>query len=375
MEFGEALSSRLPSLRDDEPPGLRQDIIDELANHFALGVHRERLRGNDAATALARAVERFGDPAAVACRLWTDAMKGKFMAQRAVIVTCVLVAAASVISVGLLWQELVQARRMAVDQAAAQVAEARVREQHLLEQLRGISESIKKSHSPDRSLVQIKLAEELADGPPVDGATIELTCVSESPHKQFERKSSESGVAAFGPLEPGDYKFEITRSWADGSMSASGKLDVQPGVDVNKQIACPKVPPQRAGVCVRWQWPADLEKESLVLYATFRFRSVELPSGSRWGIVRNPVDQSGRVQFSDPVRKVFSCDLAHSILCGPSQTIARFKDGRALILWAVQPDYPDLSLSIERDVKLDRTFLAYALENEIEELSDKGAHG
>ena len=38
-----------------------------------------------------RVLERFGDPAAVARRLWLDAMKGKIMAQRVLIATCLVV--------------------------------------------------------------------------------------------------------------------------------------------------------------------------------------------------------------------------------------------------------------------------------------------
>ena len=82
MEIVESLNSGLPPYRDDEPPRLRQDIIDELADHLACGLQRELLRGGDPSAARARVLVRFGDPVAVARRLWLDEMRGRIMAQR-----------------------------------------------------------------------------------------------------------------------------------------------------------------------------------------------------------------------------------------------------------------------------------------------------
>ena len=79
MDFRDGLSTELPAPRDDEPDGLRNDILDELADHLVCAYRRELLRGADAATARQRVLERFGDPAALARRLWFDSMKGKIM--------------------------------------------------------------------------------------------------------------------------------------------------------------------------------------------------------------------------------------------------------------------------------------------------------
>ena len=37
------LAADLPAPRDDEPPSLRQDILDELADHLDFAIRRERL--------------------------------------------------------------------------------------------------------------------------------------------------------------------------------------------------------------------------------------------------------------------------------------------------------------------------------------------
>ena len=44
IEFRERLSALLPPPRDDEPASLRQDILDELADHLICAYNRELLR-------------------------------------------------------------------------------------------------------------------------------------------------------------------------------------------------------------------------------------------------------------------------------------------------------------------------------------------
>ena len=84
---------------------LRDDIVDELADHLACAYRRELLRGADAATARQRVLERFGDPAAVARRLWLDAMKGKIMTQRILVACCVLLTLISLSLAGMMWMQ------------------------------------------------------------------------------------------------------------------------------------------------------------------------------------------------------------------------------------------------------------------------------
>src|SRR5690242_1644415 len=103
MDFRDSLSAEMPPPRDDEPAGLRQEILDELADHLACSYNRERLRGASPDEAYRRAIERFGNPAAVARRLWLDAMRGKIMAQRVLVATCLVVMAACLGIVGLVW--------------------------------------------------------------------------------------------------------------------------------------------------------------------------------------------------------------------------------------------------------------------------------
>ncbi|MBI3735497.1 hypothetical protein HY256_03180, partial [Candidatus Sumerlaeota bacterium] len=85
----------LPPLREDEPQDLRQAIADELGDHLACAFESElgRRDGEDAETEARRAaLQRFGDPKAVARRLWLDAMKERIMSQRIIVVSSAVLA-------------------------------------------------------------------------------------------------------------------------------------------------------------------------------------------------------------------------------------------------------------------------------------------
>jgi hypothetical protein len=270
IDLRDSLSALLPSPRSDEPGSLRQDILDELADHLTCSYHRELLRGSNSTDARARALERFGDPAAMARRLWLDAMKGRIMAQRILIGTCILVTAASLSLVGLFWNQSIQAQRM----AAAQRAEAAARENEVLKQLHAMSEAVRNPRSLDWNPLKFKLTEGTPDGPPV--ADVDVTVQSASGNGQgvFGKnlKSDTSGIVDFGLVNPGEYTFSL-RQFATrmGGVSrlASVSVSVQPGSETFKHIVCPKTPDEQAPVKVKCSWPADLEKEGLVLYVSF----------------------------------------------------------------------------------------------------------
>ena len=149
------------------------------------------------------------------------------------------------------------------------------------------------------------------------------------------RTSDSSGVADFGAVQPGDYRFQIRKNWDTGYCSASGQLNVAPGTKVEKLIVCPKTPPDRVRVRVRWSWPADLEKEQLVLYAPFAFRHRKLDPGLSWVMsdsasprrarhLANQQMMMNQAQFGAAIR---------SVLCGPGTTLAEILDRKGLYFW------------------------------------------
>ncbi len=69
----------LPSPNHNEPPNLRGDILDEIADHLACAMDRERDSGRDDQTARWAVLDKFGNPAEIIRKLWFEAMKERIM--------------------------------------------------------------------------------------------------------------------------------------------------------------------------------------------------------------------------------------------------------------------------------------------------------
>jgi hypothetical protein len=289
MDFRDGLSALLPPPRDDEPASLRHDLIDELGDHLACAYKRELLHGADSTVARQRVLDRFGDPATVARRLWFDAMKGKIMAQRVFIASCVLVTAASLALVGLVWRRLSVIEREASSAAAAamramalQNDKAQATQEEMLKQMREMSDSIRSTHSPDWNPVTFRLTEKSPGGPPAVGLLVELTRAGETQAKAAWRSSDSSGTVEFGSMKPGDYQFLIKSGWDHGIRTTSGSLNVARGNPVVKQVVCPRTPPERVPVQLQCRWPADLANQGFLLCASFRCNEPTLEDGWKW---------------------------------------------------------------------------------------------
>ena len=230
------------SPRDDEPASLRQDILDELGDHLACAYNRELLRGAMRSVARQRVLERFGDPAALARRLWFDAMKGKIMAQRVVIVTCFLVAMASLSLVGIVW---IQSSRVAAEaqevsrQYAAALAQSQILNKGMMKTLGEMSDAIRNPLSPDWNPVKIKLTEDSTEGPPAAGWSINLQR-NDDRNSTIDRTTNESGDADFGLLRPGVYSISLSQNREHTFLNGSCQFNVEPGSIVKKPIVCPK---------------------------------------------------------------------------------------------------------------------------------------
>lgn len=72
----------LPAPLDDEPPSVRRDIADELADHLACAYRRELLKTADERTAQQQVLDRFGNPQRIAYQLWFQALWGRIMLNR-----------------------------------------------------------------------------------------------------------------------------------------------------------------------------------------------------------------------------------------------------------------------------------------------------
>jgi len=80
MRWPEAGADPFPFRNRLEPEDLRRDILDELADHLALAAEHEMTRaGRPEDKAWEQALARFGNPDALARRLWWDAMRDRIM--------------------------------------------------------------------------------------------------------------------------------------------------------------------------------------------------------------------------------------------------------------------------------------------------------
>jgi hypothetical protein len=308
MDYRQALLADLPPPRDDEPAGLRQDILDELNDHLACSYRRELLRGVDAGEAGTHVLKRFGDPAAVARRLWFDAMKEKIMLQRALVTTCLIVMLLCVGFVGFAWVQMNRARAAvelararAEDEAAlararmAQVlADNQATNKAMLGQIDKISDALRHPRSPDWNPVRLKLVAGRADGPPVARAMAHLERFGQP---SITRVSDAAGVLDFGSVQPGDYQYQLVVGREGGTEYGSGEINVQPGSETQHTIICPKTPPARVLVSVHCQLPPELEARNVVILAKFVQQSWQSEAGVTW---RTEIAVSQEQQKANP---------------------------------------------------------------------------
>jgi hypothetical protein len=106
-QFDES-AAQFPAPRAEEPVNLRREIVEELADHLTCARRREQMgSGEQTEEAVRRRVlDRFGDPAAVARKLWLDWMWERIMNQRILVATCVLLVVFSCVALGLAWVSL-----------------------------------------------------------------------------------------------------------------------------------------------------------------------------------------------------------------------------------------------------------------------------
>jgi len=324
MDFGEPIPLELPAARDDEPDGLRQEIADELADHLACGAKRELLRGTDPAKVWRAVTERFGDPGAVARRLWQDAMKEKIMAQRVLIATCLFVTAASLALVGIFWMQSTRAANELAETNRRMVetlTENQATNRELLKQLQGLAKSAKSPEASEWIPVSFKLTQETPDGPPAVGCEVSLGFGSEGYGKTdaLERISDASGMVDFGVVRPGDWSFQIKETWDDSGdfWQTTGTVNAIPGSKVFRSIICPSTPSDPVPVRIAFDWPSDLVEKDLHVEVCFEHQGLT---------------------FDGPVKWLYSANSRASIvqrdfICGPKSNVTSIADESEFYLW------------------------------------------
>ncbi len=260
MNWPELSIEDFPPRRDDEPSSLRQDIIDELSDHFACALNRELLKNPDEQIAKQRVIQNFGDPIKIARQLWLDAMKEKIMSQRIMTGISVLMAVCGVIVVGMVWSMMKESQAFNTRMMAQMTEIAN----------RPVPEVQTESAAGEMNQVSFQLVQGKQGGKPAIGFTGELTKRGENIDVfKLDAVSNDEGVMDFGKLPWGKYSLNIKSPWDEYYYS---ELTVLPGRNYSQTIVCPGAAPVEVPVRFEVQWPDDLKSDDWLLLCDFRPR-------------------------------------------------------------------------------------------------------
>lgn len=236
-----------------EPEQLRRDILDELGDHLALAAEEEMAKqGQSEQEAWLRAVTRFGDPDAVARRLWWDAMKEGIMRDWiqsgiAVISAAVALMAAIFLVYAVLQMQNSQAQflstmkeigarqadivqtsqtellRTLKDMGAQQTQYVQTSQTELISALK----ELRQDQSPETggSALDVEIHRGGLDGPPAPGISVTLSGrIGTETAVQAELTTDSDGQAHFFPVPQGTYDLQLDDPQSTMSLNISHSL-------------------------------------------------------------------------------------------------------------------------------------------------------
>lgn len=236
------LLADLPAPSDDEPPSLRSDIADELADHLQCALRRELVKDGDVPAAESRALKRFGDPQRIARQLWWQAMWSHIMRQRLVTGLQWLLTSAAVILAGaVFWQQLtlldeIRSSRKAeaenyqiITDAVKEIRANRSAVSHdssssvpepdgddatpirMGVRKGGVWEPVSdEDQSPRPQSLTIKLVQETVDGPPVTDASVDV--YFDEIRLGMNRNEAKAGLFSAQLAHPDRYQVSVVMS-------------------------------------------------------------------------------------------------------------------------------------------------------------------
>lgn len=294
VDWHELIADGLPAPRDDEPPSLRQEIADELADHLRCAFDRQRPQAADEESARQAVLEQFGDVRRVARRLWLDAMKERLMSQR---LTLGLVAVMAAACLG--------ASFFVSRQAWLAVQEGQRVNEAILERLARMP-AASESAPLDWTPVGVKLVQKdrtTGTPSPADGFSVRLSgrLYRDSTDDVLDLVTGTDGTVDFGLVHPGQYSLNLSSPWQE---SYSTMITAIPGRPASEMIVCPAAPPQRVPISVELKWPDDIPRERFLVGCTFDRRG-RMIGGGQWMQYNQPdfaflIGPSGQLQsFSE----------------------------------------------------------------------------
>jgi hypothetical protein len=265
-------AAHLPPPRADEPANLRREIIDELSDHLTCARKREQLAGGPQTEEAIqhRVLNRFGDPAAVARKLWLDWMWEKIMTQRILVGMCVLLALVTCAALAFAWVSLNRQHDLIANLQLTSQAQLEHQQKQMQEQQRQFERLLvtAQNNKPasDWNPVELRFVKGKEDGPPAEGIDVHVSIeATESGIPPMHGVSNKDGIVRFERVRYGSYDLSVRNS-AQERFSTSFTL--QPGEGLTRTIVCPDPPAEPAHVTPRIAWPDDLTNRPL----WFRFQ-------------------------------------------------------------------------------------------------------
>ncbi len=244
MDWREAAADGLPTPRDDEPASLRQDILDELADHLDCALARELSKHITPEEAIANVKRRFGEPRELARRLWLDAMKDAIMSKRLTLAAMALMTAICLMCGWIAWS----AGRASRD-AAESITRANNALMSQLSTLLAARPAPAAAAGPERADVHFHLICDDARKSPAVGFSGKLYLSGAgSSLNPLLRTSDAEGNLDFGRLPAGSYMLRVTAPWHEFALIS---VEVSPAFPITSPIVCP---------AHDWQ-PADVQFE------------------------------------------------------------------------------------------------------------------
>ncbi|QDT44344.1 hypothetical protein Pan241w_44530 [Gimesia alba] len=255
MTWPEISIDDFPPERDDEPSSLRQDIIDELSDHFACALNRELLKNSDESTAKQRVLNQFGDPIKIARQLWLDAMKERIMSQRIMTGISAVMAVCCIAVVGIAWTMMQESRAFNLQ---------------MLEQFKLAQENSDAEATGDLHGILFQLVQEREGGKPAAGFKGNLAKY-EGNQQIFtvDAVSDKTGKLDFGKLPWGRYDVTFNAPW--GESVSTFQITTIPGRKYEETIVCPAHAPQEVEVEFQVNWK-NMPEEKYYLLCDFRYR-------------------------------------------------------------------------------------------------------
>ncbi len=265
MSWREGIEAELPPPLDGESADLRQDIIDELADHLACAMQRERKYTDDEAAAQRAVLKRFGNPGRIAYRLWFDAMKETIMSQRISLVTNIVVAMACIAIALVAFNSLKQ--NTALTNA-------------LMTKLEAIGAGTEaKPSAPVWAEATIPV---LVDNKPAVDYLVTLSGEAFNPgkHDSLRHKTDDDGSVAFGPIRPGRYSLRIEDP--RGLLRTADAI-LYPGHNELDPVSLPALKPQPAAVSFAVNLPEQIKNRIAFVRLAFDTHLPEiLTPDTRW---------------------------------------------------------------------------------------------